>query len=387
MPFHHFSFHYFTIYIIFDQSELTLFIHNKFLLVSTGILLTFGVGTMDYLTGADVSLSIFYVLPIALVTWYCGRNCGLSIAGLSALLWFVADVIGSERHFDQALPYWNALVRLGLFSVIVYLLGSLRNLSKNLEQRVTARTAELLSEIAERRKTEERLKRNSEKLRLLAKRAQSIKEEENTKIAREIHDQLGQALTAIKIETISLTKKYSNDSALVERLMEIVSIVNDTIKTIRNMSSRLRPRLLDELGLLPAIEFQLKEFQQKTGVECNLISLENGVKIPSAMSTAAFRIFQEAITNVARHADATKVDVTVSFDSGDNLMVTVADNGKGMSSKNGVDPDSNIGLGILGMMERAHLLGGSVELKCPEGGGTIVRAVIPCKSKFISTNM
>jgi signal transduction histidine kinase len=356
---------------------LTLSIHNKYLLVSTGVLLTFVVGSVDYMTGTDMSLSIFYVLPIALVTWYCGRNCGMAIAVLAALLWFVADVIGSERHFSQPLPYWNALVRFGLFSIIVYLLGGLRNLSKNLEQKVTARTAELLTEIAERRKTEEQLKRNTEKLRLLAKRAQNIKEEENMKIAREIHDQLGQALTAIKIETVSLTKKYSNDSALVERLMDIVNIVNDTIKTVRNISSRLRPRLLDELGLMPAIEFQLKEFQQKTGVQCNLFSVENGVKIPSDVSTAAFRIFQEAITNVARHADATKVDVTVSFDSGENLLVTVADNGKGMSSRNGGDLDTSKGLGILGMMERAHLLGGSVELKCSEEGGTIVKAMIP----------
>jgi len=355
---------------------MTLPIHNKYLLVSSGVLLTFIVGSIDYLTGSEVSLSIFYVLPIALVTWYCGKNYGLPIAVLAAVLWLFADVNGNsnQKYFHQAVPYWNALVRFGVFFIIVYLLGGLRNLSRNLELNVASRTAELLSEIAERRKTEERLKRNTEKLRLLTKRVQNIREEENSKIAREIHDHLGQALTAIKIETVSLSKKYANDSALIDRLMGIVGIVDETIKSTRQISARLRPRLLDELGLLPAIEWQLKEFQQRTGIMCNLFALENGVKIPSPVSTAAFRIFQEALTNVARHSEATEVDVRVSFESQENLLLIVSDNGKGLPHE--VD-DSNIGLGILGMMERAHLLGGSVEVKSADNGGTIVKALIP----------
>ncbi len=347
---------------------------NKSTIMILGLIMVFVIGWVDYLTGTEVSFSIFYLIPISFVAYHGYKSQAVFIAVLSAVIWLTADVSEISRYSNQSIPYWNGLVRFGFFIIVVYLIVTIKQLTDELEENVRIRTADLTKEVFSHKQTVRELERKSEKLSQLAKRVQTLKETENTKIARDIHDELGQAMTAIKIDIFWLSKKYSNDSRLVENLMSITNTVDEAIKSIRSISTRLRPRLLDELGLIPAIEWQLKDFHAKTGIDITLFSPGEDIKVRSSVSNAIFRIFQEAITNVARHSKASKVNVSIDANCNGNFKMDITDDGVGLP-KDYFNKDHS--LGILGMKERAQIVKGKVELSNPNHGGTKVSVCIP----------
>jgi signal transduction histidine kinase len=351
----------------------------------TGVFLALLIGFIDLMTGVELSFSIFYLIPISLVAWYSNKYKAIIISVISALAWLIADMHDINRYSNPGFIYWNALVRFGFFVIVVYLIHALKMLNEGLEEIVKERTSDLISEINERKNAEEELQRKGEKLRQLIKRTHNIIEEENSNIARDIHDVLGQSLTAIKIETVSLSKKFSNNAELVDRLFSIVNTIDDTIKSVREISTKLRPRLLDELGLLPAVELLLREFRTRTGIRYNLTCPDENLKLTQEVSIAAFRIFQEALTNIIRHAKATNVRVNIKLDGdyADRLVMEVIDNGVGFLEDLS---DRNSSLGILGMKERAQVLGGNVEVVSAEDWGTAVIAKIPLVQKYSQAN-
>ena len=235
-----------------------------------GLTLTFFMGVVDFALGTEISVSIFYLIPIALATWYIGKPYGIVFSVICGLIWLWNENLGIERYSNHAIPYWNALVRFGFFMIVVFLLSKLKNFKKYLEDTIASRTSDLTSEILERRKTEFALEQKTTKLSELTKRLHTIREEENEIIAREIHDELGQSLTAMKIEIILISKKIGGDDALLAKLNLVTNMIDDTIKTIRKISTRLRPRLLDQLGFIPAVEWEMKDFQGRTGIICDL---------------------------------------------------------------------------------------------------------------------
>src|SRR4030095_16947809 len=206
---------------------------GKNAILAVGILLIAVVGFIDYITTVEISFSIFYLIPIALVSWYAGKNYGLAFAILSAAVWLYADTNSYFQYSNSAIPYWNALVRFGFFTVVVILISKVHLLKLNLEENVNSRTSDLLMEINEHKKAKEELQKKTVLLSELTRKIETIKEEENTKIAREIHDELGQALTAINLEIMWIGKKYSNNSDIVERALLVSKIVNETIKSVR----------------------------------------------------------------------------------------------------------------------------------------------------------
>jgi signal transduction histidine kinase len=341
-----------------------------------GIFLVFLMGFLDYITGSDLAFSIFYLIPISIVVWYAGKYYGVFIALLSSIVWYYADTQSGRGYSSEAIGYWNALMRFGFFVIVVYLIDKLRIFNSELEEKVKIRTSDLTAEISERKKAEDELKKITEKLRLLAKRMHIIREEESTTIAREIHDELGQALTAIKIDVAWLSKRYSNDTALVDGLFTISNTIDDTIKTVRKISTRLRPRLLDELGLIPAVEWQVKEFQARTGIKVDLFVPEDNIDLTPVVSSALFRIFQEAITNVSRHSKATNLLVEINENNRGKLKMTIRDNGTGLP-EDYMNKDHS--LGIIGMLERASSIGGKVELNSVPEGGTEVLVKVALK--------
>jgi signal transduction histidine kinase len=186
-------------------------------------------------------------------------------------------------------------------------------------------------------------------------------------VAREIHDQLGQALTAIKIEVCSLTRERSQQSEPILRL------IDQTIESVRRISTELRPRVLDDLGLMATVEWAAEEFQRRTGTECRLDVPSDDIAIDRESATALFRILQETFTNIARHANATRVDVRLARE-GSALTLEVHDNGTGIREEQRAADSS---LGILGMRERALLLGGELAISGAPGEGTTVKVRIP----------
>jgi signal transduction histidine kinase len=236
------------------------------------------------------------------------------------------------------------------------------------------KNAVLVREIAERRRAEEHLRKSEENLRALAAHLQSVREEEWTRIAREIHDELGQSLTGLKMDLTWVANRLPGDQrALSEKAKSMSGLIDDTIQSVRKIASRLRPEVLDNLGLTAAIGWYAADFRKRTGIRCNLALPSDTLMLDRERSTAAFRIFQELLTNVARHANATRVDVSMRVDSG-ALVLTVEDNGKGIAESAIHEAKS---LGLLGMRERVLPFSGAIEVTGVQGKGTKVRVSIP----------
>jgi PAS domain S-box-containing protein len=228
-------------------------------------------------------------------------------------------------------------------------------------------------DIAERRDFEEKLKQRTNQLRNLASKLQSIREEERKMISREIHDELGQMLTVLKIQISLLSNKITDNDIIKSKFNSVEKLIDNSIESVQKIASKLRPGLLDELGLIPAIEWQTQDFMENTGIDCEYTLPKEEINLDQEKSTALFRIFQESIFNTARHANASKIFINLR-EVNNELVLEIIDNGKGITQNQISDPKS---LGLLGMKERALIIGGSVVIKSSMNNGTTVKAVIP----------
>jgi signal transduction histidine kinase len=234
-------------------------------------------------------------------------------------------------------------------------------------------------DISERKAAEEKLKAYSEQLRALSARLQSAREQEGTRIAREIHDELGSALTSLKWDLEEMDKMMSASSdqpklaVLRGKLHAPMKLADTAISAIRRIASELRPSILDDLGLVPAIEWQAQQFQERTGIICDCDCFLEKVELSEEQATAVFRILQEALTNVLRHAQATRVQIKINIENG-HFALSVSDNGKGITESEKSEQQS---LGILGMRERAHLISGEIDINSVSEQGTVILVQVP----------
>ena len=221
----------------------------------------------------------------------------------------------------------------------------------------------------------ERLRESEEKLRRLAAHLISVREEERAHIAREIHDELGQVLTGLKMEVTWLAKRL-REKPLIEKTDSMCKLIDTTVQTVRKIATGLRPEMLDDMGLIAAVGWQAKEFQKRTGIRCRA-KLPPEVKLDIDVSTTMFRIFQEILTNVARHSRATRVDMELTVND-ERVGLEVTDNGVGIADS---DLNGKKSLGLLGMHERALLFGGEVKISGTAGHGTRVSVSIPVRQR------
>jgi signal transduction histidine kinase len=234
-------------------------------------------------------------------------------------------------------------------------------------------------DIEDRKQAEEKLKATSEQLRALSASLQSAREEEATRIAREIHDELGAALSSLRwdledvVETVSKSEDRSQLQELRKKIEAMTKLIDNTINTVRRIASELRPSVLDDLGLVVAIKWQAQQFQNRTGIIVDCDCPLDNVDLNQAQSTAVFRIFQEALTNILRHARATRVNIQMNEEDG-QLILTINDNGRGVTAD---EKSRSQSLGLLGMQERAHLIGGNINIIGFDGKGTVVTVRIP----------
>ena len=238
---------------------------------------------------------------------------------------------------------------------------------------LVARAAHVAGIAIERRQLDDQL-------RMLPERLEAAREEERTNIAREIHDELGQALTALKLDIAWIARRMKagagNGSAeeVSRKLDEMAHSTDDIISNVRRISSELRPGILDSVGLRAALEWQAEDFARRTGVPCVVKSDVGELQLERSLSTAVFRIFQEALTNVTRHASATRVDVHLRLERG-MLKLDIADDGVGVPE---ISP-RNSSLGLLGMRERARRCGGECTIRRRSPRGTIVSVSVPLR--------
>lgn len=224
----------------------------------------------------------------------------------------------------------------------------------------------------ERKKSEDELRDANTKLRNLYINLQSVREEERTNIAREIHDELGQIMTAIKMDIAWLRGKYCDHKEISEKASSTLNLIDATIKSIKKICTELRPDILEHLGLGAAIQWQAEEFQNRTGIVCE-VTVQESTDVGSDRSIALFRIFQEALTNVLRHANATKVIANLKDGDG-KVILEISDNGKGITKGEISKPDS---FGLLGMQERVYPWRGRVSISGSPDKGTRIEVVLP----------
>ncbi len=239
----------------------------------------------------------------------------------------------------------------------------------------------LANDVTEKLKAEEELQNSKDQLRELAANLQNIREEERTAVAREIHDELGQVLTYLKINLTLLGKSLTsnNEEALKDdyqsEIKGMTDIIDKAVKRIRKLITELRPEVLDNLGLIPAFEWLLQEFTEKTGIKCKIEKNIDEVQTDKQIEIALFRIFQEALTNIVKHAQASEVQVKFNrIDS--KLILEIADNGTGMDLSKSGDKKT---FGLIGIRERAIILGGNFNILSEMGSGTKLSIEIPLK--------
>ncbi|MEK7780055.1 MAG: transporter substrate-binding domain-containing protein [Verrucomicrobiota bacterium] len=238
----------------------------------------------------------------------------------------------------------------------------------------------------ERLRAEEELRISGQQLRALTARLETLREEERIHISREIHDELGQKLTGLKMDLHWLENRLPQigdeklRAALEEKIITATTTADETMVTVQRIAAELRPAMLDSLGLITTLRYEAKQFEGRTNIPVTMNLPAGAVNLNSAVATTAYRIFQEVLTNVARHAQATKVQVSLEVSDG-KLRLQVEDNGVGVSPDDLLNPRS---LGLLGMKERAAMLNGSVRVEGAPGQGTIVRLEISVENPAAS---
>jgi PAS domain S-box-containing protein len=229
------------------------------------------------------------------------------------------------------------------------------------------------NDISERKIIESRLNQSANELRGLTRHLVEVKEAERTRIAHDLHDDLGQKLTALNMDLSWLKSRIGVQSRNVEnKLKQMVSLMNETIESVQKISHGLRPSILDDLGLLPAIEWLIIEFHKNTGISCSISYSPNEIQVDAGISLVVFRIVQETLTNITRHSGATKVSIRIKLID-KNLDISIKDNGSGIDQEK---IDSSRSFGLVGMRERVRAVGGEINITGKKGEGTTVRVMI-----------
>ena len=227
------------------------------------------------------------------------------------------------------------------------------------------------TDIQKRKKAEEELKSSLEQLKQLSQHIEKARENERKAISRELHDDLGQALTAVKID-LGIIKQNVSDNEVIQKINKVSALVGETIKTVQRLTSQLRPEIIDDLGLEAAIKWYTKEFAQRNGIEIDL-EMDSGIPISPDDSLILFRIMQESLTNIARHSGANRIDIKL-IEEDDLINFMISDNGIGITKE---ELSSNKSFGIIGMKERATSLAGTCDIYSENGNGTIINLIFP----------
>jgi PAS domain S-box-containing protein len=232
----------------------------------------------------------------------------------------------------------------------------------------------ILRDITERKRAEEQVEKSYRELRELSAVMHEVREAERLRVARELHDELAQWLTALKMDIAWLAARLPREHApLHARAERMKGVVDTTVAAVRRIAADLRPVMLDDLGLVPALEHLLHDLSERTGIVVSLDADESGIDLAEPLASSLYRMAQEALTNVARHSEATEVEVAMTL-AGDRIVLAVRDNGKGYDAQAAARRKS---YGVLGIRERARTLGGDARIERLESGGTVVEIVIP----------
>ncbi len=325
---------------------------SLFILASTGIVLV--VGVADYLTGFEISFSVFYLVAVSIAAWFVGRGVAVALSVLSVIVWLSGDYAAGARYSHPFVPVWNAAISLGSYLVVVWLLRSLRTLHDELEERVRQRTSALTEEMAER----ERLERE----------ILNVGERERQRIGHDFHDSLGQHLTATAMAGQVLQEKLAARS-LPEAgdASGLVQLVEQAIELNRQLALGLSPIEMTGEGLMDALRELASGIQERSKIRCDFVCEDPVLIDDSATAMHLYRIAQEAMNNAVKHAKASRIILRLSRNS-DGITLGVQDNGVGLPEP--LPKSGGMGLRIMG--HRAGMIRASFDVRPGTEGGTLV---------------
>lgn len=317
--------------------------------------------------------SAYFTIPFIIIKYITKRHDAKFVR---LYFLFAAFILAcGATHFFDALTFWVPMYRVN--AIVRFITGVLSwttvfYLAKILPEAFSLKSQkEMEGEIEQRH--QEILKMNAA-LHSLSSHLQNIREEERIQIARDIHDDLGQQLTGLKMDVYWLKNKIIGpDEVIRKKITDIIELIDETVISVRRISSSLRPSMLDDLGLIAALEWHSEEVQKRTGISMRFASNIQDLDVPVETATGLFRIYQEVLTNAVRHSNATEITSSLQFEDG-HLILQVADNGDGMDMS---VIDSKKTLGLIGVKERTFVLGGRYDLKSEPGKGTHTIIHIP----------
>lgn len=319
------------------------------------------VGVIDWVTGPQISFAVFYLIPVTFAAWFIGRKQGMAVAGLSALVWLLAEAAYFEptaRAF--AICLWNACARLGIFIFVVLMLSNLRQVQAGLEETIVERTRQLESEVTRRLKVQEEIV--------------AISHRERQRIGHELHDGLGQHLAGIALRAKALEQALARqDLHEAPEAGELSSLVRQAMGQVRNLARGLDPIDLEDNDLVAALQNLAAEASRSLGIACTLRWREAASLLPVKKETALalYRISQEAITNAVTHGAARQVLLELADQDG-ALQLRVHDDGTGFT----LAPEPATGMGLHIMRYRAEAIGATLEIRSEPGQGTEVCCVL-----------
>ena len=283
------------------------------------------------------------------------------------------DVIPEDlaARFAEAVRQVRETGRLATYTYMFEVGGRIRHREVRVASVGPDEVISMLRDVTDLRENEAALERSQAELRALAAHLQDVREEERTRLSREVHDVLGQQLTAIRLGIGWFGRHYSDDQVAQARLAETRETIDETIRHVRQIAADLRPGVLDDFGLASAVQWQATRFEERTGTACP-VDVHGRTEPPRGVATAAFRVLQESLTNVARHAEASRVAVTLVLGA-DSVRLVVSDDGRGFDASRA----KRRSLGLVGMRERAGALGGRLDVRGVPGQGTVVECTLP----------
>lgn len=331
---------------------------RKIALVIGLILLTI-VGCLDFLTGPNLDFSLFYLIPVTFVAWYAGQTSGYIMSAISAALWLYVDRLTGAKPATPWIVHWNLCMRLAFFSMSVLLLQGWKNFGTRLSRMVEQRTAELRS---------------------LAAQLSAAEDAERRKLAYDMHDALSQTLSSVKIN-LDTALLETTDRATTERLIDCGELVDGMIKQTRTLMFDLYPAMLDDLGLIPTLQWYAQEFHQRNRIETAVLEHGPAQPLTRTLRNYLFRAAKELLSNAARHGQPGEITVLVYWEPG-SIRLVVDDDGAGFDDTVLRAPDIQRGLGLPGITERIRSMGGKLDIETKPGQGTRVIVEVPLPIQY-----